>query len=351
MNLSSPGIFVKEIDLTNGRVDPTSRKSGGLVAPFAKGPVEKPTLIETEADLLDTFGSPYRDSNHYEYWLTASSYLAYGGVLQVVRSNESGLKNAFVGTASSVIIKSGDDYVTKGYAENNISNVVFAAKNPGSWGNGLKVAMIDGLADQILTGIATVSVLGFSSTANGGLAAVAGYEDGLAPIDLTVGLGVTQAIPANTVIAGAGSTSVLDGYLKGVITEVGTGQVSVKVVSHVSAAGTETSVDYTHGGVYAFTETGNASGGIHVHVQSAIGSGKLGWQASTVSYGSSFGNTNFLSALTGAGVTVGDNRYLAAQEFAPGTLDYTGEKDWFDSQWFTLKDGEKIYWNNLAERP
>ena len=351
LNLASPGIIVKEIDLTNGRVDPTSTKSGGLVAPFAKGPVEKPTLIETEADLLDTFGSPYRDSNHYEYWLTASSYLAYGGVLQVVRSNESGLKNAFVGTASSVIIKSGDDYVTKGYAENNISNVVFAAKNPGSWGNGLKVAMIDGLADQILTGIATVSVLGFSSTANGGLAAVAGYEDGLAPIDLTVGLGVTQAIPANTVIAGAGSTSVLDGYLKGVITEVGTGQISVKVVSHVSAAGTETSVEYTPGGVYAFTETGNASGGIHVHVQSAIGSGKLGWQASTVSYGSSFGNTNFLSALTGAGVTVGDNRYLAAQEFAPGTLDYTGEKDWFDSQWFTLKDGEKVYWNNLAERP
>ena len=351
LNLASPGIIVKEIDLTNGRVDPTSTKSGGLVAPFAKGPVEKPTLIETEADLLDTFGSPYRDSNHYEYWLTASSYLAYGGVLQVVRSNESGLKNAFVGTASSVIIKSGDDYVTKGYAENNISNVVFAAKNPGSWGNGLKVAMIDGLADQILTGIATVSVLGFSSTANGGLAAVAGYEDGLSPIDLTVGLGVTQAIPANTVIAGAGSTSVLDGYLKGVITEVGTGQISVKVVSHVSAAGTETSVDYTPGGVYAFTETGNASGGIHVHVQSAIGSGKLGWQASTVSYGSSFGNTNFLSALTGAGVTVGDNRYLAAQEFAPGTLDYTGEKDWFDSQWFTLKDGEKVYWNNLAERP
>ena len=349
LNLASPGIIVKEIDLTNGRVDPTSTKSGGLVAPFAKGPVEKPTLIETEADLLDTFGSPYRDSNHYEYWLTASSYLAYGGVLQVVRSNESGLKNAFVGTASSVIIKSGDDYVTKGYAENNISNVVFAAKNPGSWGNGLKVAMIDGLADQILTGIATVSVLGFSSTANGGLAAVAGYEDGLSPIDLTVGLGVTQAIPANTVIAGAGSTSVLDGYLKGVITEVGTGQVSVKVVSHVSAAGTETSVEYTPGGVYAFTETGNASGGIHVHVQSAIGSGKLGWQASTVSYGSSFGNTNFLSALTGAGVTVGDNRYLAAQEFAPGTLDYTGEKDWFDSQWFTLTDGEKIYWNNLCE--
>ena len=49
LNLASPGIIVKEVDLTNGRVDPTSTKSGGLVAPFAKGPVEKPTLVETEA--------------------------------------------------------------------------------------------------------------------------------------------------------------------------------------------------------------------------------------------------------------------------------------------------------------
>ena len=102
LNLASPGIVVKEVDLTQGRVDPTSTKAGGLVAPFARGPVEKPTLIETEADLLETFGAPYKDSNHYEYWLTASSYLSYGGVLRVVRSNDSGLKNAFVGMASSV---------------------------------------------------------------------------------------------------------------------------------------------------------------------------------------------------------------------------------------------------------
>ena len=122
-------------------------------------------------------------------------------------------------------------------------------------------------------------------------------------------------------------------------------ELSVTLVSHISAAGTETSVDYTPGGVYAFTEQGNASGGIHLHVQSSVGSGKHGWQAGNVSYGSSFGASAFLSALTGAGITAGDARYIAAQEFAPGTLDYTGEKDWFDSQWFTLKDGEKILGN------
>ena len=66
-----------------------------------------------------------------------------------------------------------------------------------------------------------------------------------------------------------------------------TGQVSVKVVSHVSAAGTETAVDYTPGGVYEFQNSGNFS----IHVQSTIGTetGRDGWEASTVSYGSSFG--------------------------------------------------------------
>ena len=48
------------------------------------------------------------------------------------------------------------------------------------------------------------------------------------------GYGVTQQVPANTVISGAGGTSLLDGFFKGVVTEVGTGEASVKFVSHVS---------------------------------------------------------------------------------------------------------------------
>ena len=36
LNLASPGIVVREVDLTSGRVDPTSDKSAGIVAPFAK---------------------------------------------------------------------------------------------------------------------------------------------------------------------------------------------------------------------------------------------------------------------------------------------------------------------------
>ena len=55
LNLASPGIVVREVDLTNGRVDATSSKTAGLAAPLEKGPVETPELIEKEADLQDTF--------------------------------------------------------------------------------------------------------------------------------------------------------------------------------------------------------------------------------------------------------------------------------------------------------
>ena len=48
VNLASPGIRVREVNLTIGRVDPTSGKIGGLVAPFAQGPVDLPTVISSE---------------------------------------------------------------------------------------------------------------------------------------------------------------------------------------------------------------------------------------------------------------------------------------------------------------
>ena len=48
LNLASPGIVVKEIDLTFGRVVPSANKIAGLVAPFVKGPVDVPTIVDNE---------------------------------------------------------------------------------------------------------------------------------------------------------------------------------------------------------------------------------------------------------------------------------------------------------------
>ena len=281
LNLASPGIVVREVDLTIGRVDPVSGSIGAIVAPFAKGPVDLPQLIENEDDLLDTFGRPYSVDKHYEHWMVASSYLAYGGVLRVSRADDQLLKNAFVGAASSIKIKSTEHYEQLGYDENTITNVTVAAKNPGTWANGIKVAIIDGRADQILdaTGIGT---------------------------GIAVGYGFTAAVPAGTVVAGAGTTSLLTGYFQGVITEINSNNsISVKLVKHVSAGGTVTDVDYQQNGVYALPNTGS----IGIHTDST----------------GSLNNPLFTRA-------------------------YSVEKDWFENQNINLTVG-RIEWDQIANRP
>ena len=109
LNLASPGILIREVDLTQGRVDATSDKIGGIVGPFAKGPVGTVTRINTENDLVDKFGQPYDTDKHYETWMVASSYLAYGGIMNVVRADDSNLKNAN-DTGATLKIKSVEHY-------------------------------------------------------------------------------------------------------------------------------------------------------------------------------------------------------------------------------------------------
>ena len=281
LNLASPGIVVREVDLTIGRVDPVSGSIGALVAPFAKGPVDLPQLIENEDDLLDTFGRPYSTDKHYEHWMVASSYLAYGGTLRVSRASDLGLKNGFVGIAASVMIKSTEHYEQLGYDENPITNVTVAARNPGSWSNGIRVAIVDGRADQILSGVGT----------------------GIGPTLFQVGMGVSVNVPAGLTLPGAGTTSVLDGYFQGMITEVGSdnNSVSVKFLQHVSAAGTRKNVDYQQNGVYALPQTG------------------------------------VISVFTDANASV-------------GSTSYTGEKDWFENQSITLNTGS-LEWDAIANKP
>ena len=274
LNLASPGLVVREVDLTIGRVDTATTKAAGIVAPFQKGPVNEPTTIENEQDLIDTFGEPLDIDKHYEYWLTASSYLSYGGILSVVRSDDSDLANATDDGSPEIKILSTQDYNNKGYDLNALSNTIVAARNPGSWANDIKVCIIDGKADQIVTaGINT----------------------------LTVGVGVTQAVPSGTVLPGVGSTTLLDGYFKGIITEVNSTAIGIKFVSHVSNAGIETTKDYQPGGVYKFG-------------------------AGVISYG--------MSANTGGGSTTTSATPL----------------DWFDQQKITLSNST-INWNTIAERP
>jgi hypothetical protein len=225
----SPGVLIREVDLTVGRADNVLDNIGAIAAPFEIGPVEEVTNIPTEQDLINVFGEPKSSDAHYEYWMSASSYLSYGGVLKVVRADDADLKNANAGVGiantTTLKIKNYDDY-SNNY--DTATDFTFAAKNPGSWSNNLKVCYIDDFADQTLT-VPVTSLSGAGAT---------------------VGMGVTAAITG--VLPGTGTTAVFTGYVKGIITGAlddagGSSKLDVKIVSRVSSAGVETQIDYAEG--------------------------------------------------------------------------------------------------------
>ena len=88
----SPGIVLKERDLTTQTIVNTQANTAALVGSFTKGPVGTITSVTTEKELYEYFGAP--TNNNYEDWFTASTFLNYGGQLQVVRVEDGVLKNA-----------------------------------------------------------------------------------------------------------------------------------------------------------------------------------------------------------------------------------------------------------------
>ena len=286
----SPGVLVREVDLTVGRADNVLDNIGAIAGPFEIGPVEEVTNITTEQDLINVFGEPKTADAQYEYWMSASSYLSYGGVLKVIRADDDDLKsaNAGVGIAStSLKIKNYDDYVNNASATS--VNWLYAAKNPGSWANNLKVCYIDDFADQTI-GITTSD---------------------LATAGATVGAGITAAITG--VLPGSGSTSSFTGYVKGIITGVSTdatnsaSTIDVKVVSRVSSAGTETQIDYAEGDGF-----------------------------------SSFDTSDTVFFVNSVGVNTGA---LGESGTTPATA-----VDWYDQQTLGLTNST-VYWSTLAPKP
>ncbi len=397
----SPGVLIREVDLTVGRADNVLDNIGVMAGPFPKGPVDEAIDITTEKDLISVFGKPLSLDNQYEYWMSASSFLSYGGEMKIVRtdSTESGtlvnanakrIRNGEISglgtvsnsvgfgttsytaatytisetnystsgnglgailsisvsgfsTATATIVNGGSGFavndtitipgtalgavglgttvtstftVTDIYTTNGISTVgnttlkiknfddyqanhsdgiagyIWAAKNPGSWSNNLKVCFIDDRADQILSVGST-----FASTLTALTGAVANG----------IGVGVSITL-TNTVIPGAGSTSLFTGYLKGIVTGVQDDAVDVKIVGRV-AAGSSTLVptDYKVKTQYASFRPGN-----------------------TLTF------TNDSGAVIGVS-TLGSGA--------------TAVKDWYDQQTLGLTNGGTVYWRSIAPKP
>lgn len=104
----SPGVLVKEIDLTN--VVPASATSiGAIVGAFEKGPMNEVLPIGSEQELIQVFGKP--NNTNFENWFTAANFLQYGNALRVVRI-ETGARNAVSGGGVSLLSGTGDGSTT-----------------------------------------------------------------------------------------------------------------------------------------------------------------------------------------------------------------------------------------------
>ena len=109
------------------------------------------------------------------------------------------------------------------------------------------------------------------------------------------------------ILIGAGTTSVADGYLKGVVTQITGTTIGVKVLEHVTGAGVSVSQDYQPAGTYAFNNTGSI-------------------------------------VATPPGVAIGH---------ASGySTSYASQRDWFEQQTVGLSTGlDPLEWDQLADRP
>jgi len=149
----SPGIVLRERDLTNSVAVATQANTAAIVGAFEKGPVGVITSITTEKQLVDTFGKP--NGSNYEDWYVASTFLGYGGQLQVVRVADSALKNAVTeydgANPNAPLITSFTDFE----AQKGTTSYKFAARTAGTWGSSLKVSVIDGSVTALAYSTAT----------------------------------------------------------------------------------------------------------------------------------------------------------------------------------------------------
>ena len=167
-NQLSPGVVIQERDLTTTAVVPTANV-GFIAGPFEQGPVEEIVDIVSEIQLIEKFGEP--NDYNYEYWFTAANYLAYGGLLKVVRVTHSDLKNS-VDQGTAPLIKNLDNY--EGSFEEAANSWTWAARTPGTDGNSIGLFMTDAGPDQIAVAPAPASGNEHEFVADAALTAASG---------------------------------------------------------------------------------------------------------------------------------------------------------------------------------
>jgi hypothetical protein len=138
----SPGIVIKERDLSNAVITGAQQITAAFASTFQKGPIGEIVRISSQKQMIDVFGKP-ADANA-EDWYVASEFISYGGRLAVVRA-ATNVENASA-SGNGVLVRNELDWES-----GTGSSETFVARTAGSWGNSLKVVVVDRGNDQILT--------------------------------------------------------------------------------------------------------------------------------------------------------------------------------------------------------
>lgn len=225
----SPGVIIRERDLTNATIVNSQALRGAIVAAFEKGPVDQVVAINSQKEFIDTFGIP--NDSIAQDWFVASEFLNYGGRLAVARAVDTGALNA--STDGGVLVKNETEWDGTGDT--------FVARTAGSWGNSLSVVAVDRGFDQIVTLASSPATTTDGTT----LTFVSGKTAKLYDWD-----GVTKT--GNVVLQGSSgaitSSDLLDVPDTGVISAIDTFTGIAAPGSNDRTAGTFTNVDATGGG-------------------------------------------------------------------------------------------------------
>jgi len=165
-NLVSPGVQVKEIDLTNV-VPSVSSTIGAMAGAFTWGPANQIVTVTSETELVDKFGKP--DANTFESVLSASQFLSYGNNLKVARAVGTSARNATV-SGTGILTQNSTVFSSQSPAAGDWAQ----ARYPGVTGNAVGISVLT--AGQTGTAWQLSNVEGVPGT-SAGAAAVGGSSD------------------------------------------------------------------------------------------------------------------------------------------------------------------------------
>lgn len=129
----SPGVYVEEFDSAGQPLEGVSTSTGGFIGLAQRGPVEGlPQLVTSFADFQRIFGSYLSESSFGSY-----RYLAYA----VEHFFINGGSRCYVMRVAPPDVKTAANYEDENKEE---TPLLITAKNPGAWGNKIKVVVTPG---------------------------------------------------------------------------------------------------------------------------------------------------------------------------------------------------------------